>query len=74
MSSAAHIKKAPHNDQEQTLLQKENISDSENCLNTMKKISGLIEAVSKLLETGFEGCFNKTLYACELRPMRRLKL
>ena len=48
MKDSSHIKRAPH-DAEQHLLQKEQLSDSENCLNTMKKISALIEAVSCLL-------------------------
>jgi hypothetical protein len=43
MKDSSHIRKAPH-DTEQHLLQKENMSDAENCLNTMKKISSLIEA------------------------------
>ena len=48
MKDSSHIKRAPH-DAEQHLLQKEQLSDSENCLNTMKKISALIEAVSCLI-------------------------
>lgn len=44
MKDSSNIRKAPHNDQEQTLLQKESQSDAEVCLNTMKKISSLIEA------------------------------
>ena len=46
MKDSSNIKRAPHSDSEQTLLQKDNFSDGENCLNTMKKISSLIEAVS----------------------------
>lgn len=53
MKDSSHIRRAPH-DTEQHLLQKENLSDSENCLNTMKKISGLIEAVSIFLHYPLE--------------------
>lgn len=48
MKDSSNIRRAPH-DSEQTLLQKDHLSDAENCLNTMKKISSLIEAVSTLL-------------------------
>jgi hypothetical protein len=44
MKDSSNIKRAPHNDGEEHLLQKEGMSDGENCLNTMKKISSLIEA------------------------------
>jgi hypothetical protein len=47
MKDSSNIKRAPH-DSEQTLLQKDHLSDAENCLNTMKKIASLIEAVSIL--------------------------
>lgn len=46
MKDSSNIKRAPHSDSEQHLLQKDNFSDAENCLNTMKKIASLIEAVS----------------------------
>lgn len=46
MKDSSNIKRAPHSDTEQHLLQKDNFSDAENCLNTMKKIASLIEAVS----------------------------
>ena len=45
MKDSTHIKRAPH-DTEQHLLQKEQLSDSENCLKTMKMIASLIEDVS----------------------------
>lgn len=45
MKDSSHIRCAPH-DTEQHLLEKENLSNSENCLNTMKHIADLIEAVS----------------------------
>jgi len=42
MKDSKHIKRAPH-DTEQHLLQKEQLSDSDNCLKTMKQIATLIE-------------------------------
>jgi hypothetical protein len=45
MKDSKHIKRAPH-DTEQHLLQKEQLSDSDNCLKTMKQIATLIEEVS----------------------------
>ena len=55
MKDSTHIKRAPH-DTEQHLLQKEQLSDSENCLKTMKQIAALIEAVSTLSTLSLGPC------------------
>ena len=46
MNDNTRIKKAP-SDTEQPLVQKDSVSDAEFCLSEMKKISQLIETVSK---------------------------
>ena len=55
MKDSSHIRSAPH-DTEQHLLEKENLSNSENCLNTMKHIADLIEAVSLFLHALVLSC------------------
>jgi len=49
MKDSTHIK-AAKKDVEQRLLQNDDLSGSVNCLNEMKKIASLIEAVSDSLD------------------------